>query len=107
MSEAEQDRRIDRLEKRIDGIEVKLDEIKNLIMAMQVSNASRGECPSPGKCVSLESRIVTLEGLVMTLNNAWQQTKGGGKVIAGLWGAFGAALVGGLIWLLQHMGVKP
>jgi hypothetical protein len=59
-------------------------------------------CPKPGACVDLLERMDKVEHKVSTMHDMIQQAKGGGKVIAGIWGAIGASVVGFVVWLATH-----
>lgn len=58
-------------------------------------------CPDPGACIRLTPRIDKLEREYGLMRDMVQQAKGGGKVIAGLWGAVGAFLTI-LIWAAKE-----
>lgn len=59
-------------------------------------------CPKPGACVDLSSRVSKLEDHCTAIHDMMQQMKGGGKVIAGIYGAIGASVLSGIVWLVTH-----
>lgn len=55
-----------------------------------------------GELDALTPRLELLEDKCSTMHDLLQQAKGGGKVIAGIWGAIGASVVGCIVWLVTH-----
>lgn len=106
MSDTDQIHRIDRLERQFDALDGKLDDIKELIGALRVTQASRRECPNPGACVDLLPRVTALEVRVSALHDMVQRTVGawqGGKAVAGLiW-----MIVGGVVVTVVHKFFFP
>lgn len=68
----------------------------------EIGAIKSGLCPKPGSCVDLVKRMDKMESNYCALHDALQQLKGGGKVIAGIWGAIGASVIGGIVWLITH-----
>ena len=88
--------RINQLEHRMDNIDKKLDDIRELLTRMQVAAAKIQHCPAPGTCLSIGPRVDRLEGRMDALHNTLEQLKGawmGGKAVAGLiWALVGSAV---------------